>query len=118
MLDKPVGHVFSADDAASLSPRQRMHLILLGVESVAAATRFYEALGWKKSPTGNEGFVKFDLGGYALCLISRADFAKDALYESPVGTGFSGVALIYLAQTADEVPRILAKAAEAGGAPS
>ena len=115
MLDKPVGHVFSADDVAALSPRQRMHLILLGVKSVAESTRFYEALGWKKSPTGNEGFAKFDLGGYALSLISRADFAKDALYESSVGTGFSGVALIYLAQSADEVPRILAKAVEAGG---
>jgi hypothetical protein len=43
-----------------------MHLILLGVESVAESTRFYEALGWKKSPTGNEGFAKFDMGGYAI----------------------------------------------------
>ncbi|WP_295994675.1 VOC family protein [Rugamonas sp.] len=30
-------------------------------------------------------------------------------------TGFSGIALIHLAQSADEVPRILAKAVEAGG---
>lgn len=115
MLSKPVNHIFSSDNVPSLSPRQRMHLILLGVENVASATRFYEALGWKKSPTGNEGFVKFDMGGYAICLISRADFAKDALYESPVGSGFAGVGLIYLAQSADEVPRILAKAVEAGG---
>lgn len=115
MLEKPVGHVFSSDDVASLSPRQRMHLILLGVASVAESTRFYEALGWKKSSTGNEGFAKFDMGGYAICLISRNDFAKDALYETPVGAGFSGVGLIYLAQAAEEVPRILAKAVEAGG---
>lgn len=116
MLDKPVGHVFASDDVPPLSPRQRMHLILLGVDSVAAATQFYEALGWKKSSTGNEGFVKFDMGGYAICLISRNDFAKDALFDSAIGSGFSGVGLIYLAQTADEVPRILAKAVEAGGA--
>lgn len=115
MLDKPVGHVFSSVDVPPLSPRQRTHLILLGVDSVPTATQFYEALGWKKSPTGNEGFVKFDMGGYAICLISRNDFAKDALFDSPVGSGFSGVGLIYLAQTADEVPRILAKAVEAGG---
>ncbi len=115
MLDKPVGHVFSSGDVLPLSPRQRMHLILLGVDSVAAATQFYEALGWKKSPAGNEGFVKFDMGGYAICLISRNDFAQDALFDSAAGSGFSGVGLIYLAQTADEVPRILAKAVEAGG---
>ncbi len=115
MLDKPVGHVFSSDDVLPLSPRQRMHLILLGVDSVPAATQFYEALGWKKSPAGNEGFVKFDMGGYAICLISRNDFAQDALFDSAAGSGFSGVGLIYLAQTADEVPRILAKAVEAGG---
>ena len=92
-----------------------MHLILLGVDSVAKSALFYESLGWKKSPTGNEGFVKFDMGGYAICLISRNDFAKDALFDSAAGSGFSGVGLIYLAQTADEVPRILAKAVEAGG---
>lgn len=115
MLNKSVGHVFPSDTAQSISPRQRLHLILLGVESVSKSALFYEALGWKKSPSGNEGFVKFDLGGYALSLISRNDFAKDALFESPVGSGFSGVGLIYLAQSADEVPRILAKAVEAGG---
>jgi predicted lactoylglutathione lyase len=116
MLDKPVGHVFPSSDVMPLSPRQRLHLILLGVENVSKSTAFYEALGWKKSPTSNEGFVKFDLGGYALSLISRNDFAKDALYETAKGSGFSGVGLIYLAQSADEVPRILAKAVEAGGA--
>jgi predicted lactoylglutathione lyase len=116
MLDKPVGHVFPSDNVQALAPRQRMHLILLGVDNVSKSTLFYESLGWKKSSTGNEGFAKFDMGGYAICLISRTDFAKDALFESPVGAGFSGVGLIYLAQSADEVPRILAKAVAAGGA--
>lgn len=115
MLNKAVGHVFPSDTVQSVSPRQRLHLILLGVESVSKSALFYEALGWKKSPSGNEGFVKFDLGGYALSLISRKDFATDALFESPVGSGFSGVGLIYLAQSADEVPCILAKVVEAGG---
>lgn len=115
MLKQPVGHVFSADSRTALAPSQRLHLILLGVENVGRAAAFYEALGWKKSPTGNDGFVKIDLGGYALCLISRADFAKDALAESPAGNGFSGVGLVYLARTAEEVPRILAKAVAAGG---
>ncbi len=115
MLKEPVGHVFSSETIAAVAPSQRLHLILLGVDNVQKSAAFYEALGWKRSPTGNEGFVKIDLGGYALCLLSRADFAKDALADSPKGTGFSGVGLVYLAKTADEVPRILARAVEAGG---
>lgn len=113
MLEQPVGHVFEAGSA--LAPSQRLHLILLGVDSVERSTAFYEALGWRKSPTSNAGFVKFDLGGYALGLIARADFARDAGFESPHGSGFGGVGLIHIARSADEVPRILAQAVAAGG---
>ena len=105
----------TSESVSSLAPSQRLHIILLGVEDVATSSKFYEALGWRKSPTGHNGFAKFDLGGYALCLISREDFAKDALAPTSKGAGFSGIGLIYLARTADEVPRILAKAVEAGG---
>ncbi|KQX02184.1 glyoxalase [Massilia sp. Root418] len=98
-----------------MAPSQRLHLILLGVDSVARSAAFYEALGWRRSPTGNDGFVKFDLGGYALCLISRTDLARDALEPAPQQSGFSGMALIHLAPSAEDVPRILAQAAAAGG---
>ena len=99
----------------SLAPSQRLHLILLGVDNVPASIKFFEALGWKKSPTGNDGFAKFDMGGYALCLLSREDFARDALSPTSKGSGFAGIGLVYLARTPDEVPRILQKAVEAGG---
>ncbi|XLZ72361.1 VOC family protein [Massilia sp. SR12] len=101
--------------SAPLRPSQRLHLILLGVDDVAASAKFYESLGWAKSPTGNDGFVKFDLGGYALCLLSREAFAKDAMSPTPQGSGFAGVGLVYLARTVDEVPRILEQAVAAGG---
>lgn len=115
MLEHSVGTVFDSKLVESISPRQRLHLILLGVKDVQASATFYEALGWSRSPTGHKGFEKFDLGGYALSLISKEDLAKDALYESSDGTGFSGVALIYLAKTPEEVPAILARAVAAGG---
>ena len=100
----------------SLSPlKQRLHIILLGVNDVAKSAAFYEALGWQRAPSSHAGFVKFDLGGFALALISRADLAKDALEPSPQGSGFSGVALIHLVRTADEVALTLARAVEAGG---
>ena len=115
MLNKSVGYEYLAEDYPAQAPSQRLHLILLGVKSVAKSAAFYEALGWKKSPTGHSGFEKFDLGGYALSLISREDLAKDALYDSSNGSGFPGVALIYLAKTPEEVPGVLKKAVEAGG---
>lgn len=115
MLRKSVGHVFPSREYLPVSPRQRMHLVLLGVGDVARAAAFYEALGWSRSPTGHDGFVKIDLGGYALCLLSRADLAADALAGSPAGSGFSGVALVYLAESPEQVPGILAKAEQAGG---
>jgi predicted lactoylglutathione lyase len=115
MLDQPVGHVFEAGPRDALPPRQRLHLILLGVDSVARSTAFYEALGWTRSPTGNAGFTKFNLGGQALCLMSREALAQDAGFDAQRGSGFSAVALIYLASSAEEVPRILAQAVDAGG---
>lgn len=100
---------------SSMAPSQRLHLILLGVQDVAASVAFYEALGWQQSVTSNAGFAKFDLGGYALCLLAREDFARDALAPSSAGNGFSGIGLVYLARSADEVPHILARAVAAGG---
>ncbi|WP_374586613.1 VOC family protein [Pseudoduganella sp.] len=99
----------------TLRPSQRLHLILLGVDDVGASTMFYEALGWAKSPTSNDGFVKFDLGGYALCLLSRAAFARDAMSPTAQGSGFAGIGLVYLARTPDEVALVLERAVAAGG---
>ncbi len=115
MLNTPIGQTFSAENLAGLAPRQRIHLILLAVTNVAASTEFYQRLGWKIARSSSPEFTKIDLGGHALCLISRSAFAQDALQPETQPTGFSGIGFIYLAQTAEEVPRILAKAEEAGG---
>ncbi|WP_374363298.1 VOC family protein [Pseudoduganella danionis] len=100
---------------AALPPSQRLHLILLGVADVAASVRFYQALGWQQAASSNAGFAKFDLGGYALCLLSRAAFAADALSPTASGNGFAGMALVYLARTPDEVAQVLTRAVAAGG---
>jgi uncharacterized protein len=100
---------------ASPQLKQRLHIILLGVNDVAKSAAFYEALGWQRAPSSHAGFVKFALGGFALALISREDLAKDALESSSQGSGFSGVALIHLVRTANEVSLTLARAVEAGG---
>lgn len=115
MLKNTVGHVFHAGDFNSIAPSQRLHLILLGVQDIAKSRAFYEALGWQKSPTGHDEFVKFDMGGYAVCLIAREALAADSLAETATPGSFSGVAFVYLAKTPEEVPAILAKAVDAGG---
>ena len=95
--------------------KQRLHIILLGVEDVGRAAAFYDALGWRRAADSHAGFVKYDLGGFALALIARRDFAADALSPSHGGSGFAGVGLIYLARSADEVRLLLDRAVAAGG---
>lgn len=115
MLHKKTGHEFPLTGIAAIAPSQRMHLILLGVEDIRRSKQFYEALGWEKSPTGHDEFVKFDLGGYALCLLSRKALAEDSLASSAAAPEFNGVCFVHLVKTPEEVPAVLAKAVAAGG---
>ncbi|MFC7421751.1 VOC family protein [Iodobacter arcticus] len=94
--------------------RQRLNLILLGVSDIAKSTAFYEALGWPKAESSHAEFVKFDLGGVVLAIQSREAFAKDANFATAEGSGFSGVALAYIARSPEDVPRVLDKAANLG----
>ena len=112
----PVGTIFPCVAGSSMPPSQRVHLILLGVRDVSRSAAFYEALGWKKSPTGHAGFVKFNLNGYAFCLLPFSDLAKDALAEASVpNSQFNGVAFVQLAKTMGDVALILERAVASGG---
>lgn len=99
----------------SLPLAQRLHIILLGVDDVQKSARFYDALGWHRATDSHAEFAKYDLGGFAIALISRKDFANDAGYGSCERSGFPGIALIYLARTGEDVGRILERAVAAGG---
>ena len=114
MLEKPVGFTYKHNLLESVPPSQRMHLILLGVDDLARARDFFLALDWVPSATGHDEFVKFDLGGYAICLISRKGLSQDAFGEVRA-KGFNGVCLVHLVKTPEEVPAILAKVEAAGG---
>ena len=98
-----------------MPPSQRIHLIVLGVRDIARSARFYESLGWERASTSNPDFVKFDLGGYALCLLDRDAFARDALAPTAEGSGFAGIALAYVARSPEEVSAVLGTVADAGG---
>ena len=92
---------------------QRVSLITLGVADLAAAKRFYEALGWACKEVEETVFVQ--AGGSAVVLWGREKLAADAGVEDTGADGFGGVALAQNVRSREEVDAIVA-AAEAAGA--
>jgi uncharacterized protein len=90
-------------------------LITLAVDDLAAATRFYEAMGWRRSSASVDGTVAFLRGGsVVLGLFGRDELAADA-GVSPSSPGGAGVAVAMNVTTEQAVDEILATAAQAGG---
>lgn len=92
---------------------QRVSLVTLGVADLARSSRFYEALGWRRSMMNAEGVVFFQTGGMALALFPRDELAKDANIGAN-GDGFCGMALAYNTRSREEVDAVLAEAEAAG----
>jgi catechol 2,3-dioxygenase-like lactoylglutathione lyase family enzyme len=92
---------------------QRVSLITLGVADLAAARRFYEALGWRCKEIEETVFV--EAGGSAIVLWGRDKLAADAGIEDAGSDGFGGVALAHNVRSRAEVDEVIA-AAEAAGA--
>jgi uncharacterized protein len=92
----------------------RVSLITLGVEDLARAQRFYEALGWRRSGASVAGEVAFyQAGGMALGLWSWRSLADDARV-SEAGAGFRRIALAQNVRAKQDVDRVLAEAEAAG----
>jgi uncharacterized protein len=90
-------------------------LITLGVADVAAATHFYQALGWDRSSASVEGTVSFLRGGaMVLALFGRDDLAADAQVP-PDTEGVPAVALAMNLASKAAVDDALDAAARAGG---
>jgi uncharacterized protein len=94
---------------------QRITLVTLGVTDLDAARRFYlDGLGWEALQDAGEA-VFLQMGpGLVLALYGRADLARDA------GTATGPVpppplALAHNVASEDEVHRVVAQMAEAGG---
>ena len=91
--------------------------IMLGVEDLDRAKKFYaEGLGCaidKDYP----GFVSLDLGGgsSSLVLYERGAAAADA-GVSAEGSGFRGMSFHHIVDSRDAVDEVMASAAAAGGA--
>lgn len=102
----------------------RVSLVTLGVADVAAATAFYERLGWERSPASEESVSFFRTAGCVLALFGARDLAADAGRDPQEGErgqqrgqgehGFRGVTLAVNVETPEAVEAALAAAVEAG----
>ena len=92
---------------------QRLSLVTLGVRDVARARAFYEKLGFKRV-AGDDKVCFFQLGGIGLSLYGWDALAEDAL-QAPAGQGFRGISLAHNVRAKEDVARVLAEAAAAGG---
>ena len=91
---------------------QRVSLITLGVGDLAAARRFYEALGWECKEVEETVFVQ--AGGSAVVLWGREKLADDAGVEDARADGFGGIALAQNVRSREEVDETIAAAQAAG----
>ncbi len=92
---------------------QRVTMISLGVDDVAASTAFYKRLGWVPSVgMSNESITFFQIGGIFMGLYGRTALAEEA--NLTVGTGFGGMAIAYNGRSKDEVDAVLALAEKSG----
>ena len=92
---------------------QRLSLVTVGVEDLAAARSFYEGLGWRTNAAPGDDVVFFQAGGMVVALWSRAELAEDSGVEDSGGWG--GVTLAYNTRSEDEVDEVIETARKAGG---
>lgn len=94
---------------------KRVSLITLGVEDVARARSFYEALGWQLDggvDDESDHVAFFQTGGSIVALWDRTKLAADSGVEDRGGWG--GVTLAYNVRSSQEVDAVLDEARQAG----
>lgn len=93
---------------------QRVTLITLGVADLAAAKRFYAAIGWQEHGPGQEGVAFYQMHGAVMALFGRADLAADqGRPGAALGTGAMTLAQNFATEA--EVDAAFATALAAGG---
>ncbi len=92
---------------------QRLSLVTLAVEDLAAARAFYEGLGWRCAFSDGDDVAFFQLNGIVFSLYRRAAMAAELdCPEEVLGPG--GSALAYNVREHDDVDAVLEAAAAAG----
>ncbi|HEV7586128.1 MAG TPA: VOC family protein [Solirubrobacteraceae bacterium] len=89
-----------------------MTALTLGVDDLARAKAFYEALGWRSNTPPEMDVVFFQVGGMVVALWDREKIAEDSGVQ--LGSGYGGVTLAYNARSPAEVDAVIAEARAAG----
>lgn len=95
----------------------RINLVTLGVMDLAVARAFYEKLGFKASPAGNDNVAFFDANGVVLGLYGHDALAEDAEVKSAPPPAFRGVSLAWNAESEAAADAIFEQAISAGAKP-
>jgi uncharacterized protein len=82
---------------------QRISLVTLGVENLARARAFYEALGWRGAQQPDDEIAFFQAGGMVF-----------GLWTALGGHGAPGIELAHNVRSPQEVDALLAGAVQAG----
>jgi catechol 2,3-dioxygenase-like lactoylglutathione lyase family enzyme len=91
---------------------QRVSVVTLGVQDLARARRFYEALGWTTGAQPADDVVFFQAGGTIVSLWGREQLAEDTRVSDSGGWG--GITLAQNVHSPAEVDAVLAAAEDAG----
>lgn len=91
----------------------RISLVTLGVEDLARARAFYEAIGWKASSASQAEIVFLQGNGFALALFGREALAADTGVPN-LAPGFAGIVLAWNGRTKADVDAAYSRALAAG----
>ena len=91
---------------------QRISVVTLGVQDLARARTFYQALGWIPGSEVEDDVVFFQAGGVVVGLWDRAQLAEDSSVTD--GGGWGGITLAHNVRSPEEVDRVIAEAGAAG----
>jgi predicted lactoylglutathione lyase len=95
---------------------QRITLITLGVDDLAASKAFYAKLGWEPHPSPAEEVVFYQANGFVFGLFGRAALAKDQGREgAALETGAMTLAQNFASEA--EVDAVYQQALDAGAKP-
>lgn len=95
---------------------QRLSVVTLGSDDIAAARAFYARLGWREAGASNAQVAFYQLGGLVLGLYGRAALADEAGLPDAVDRDrFGGIALAFNVREKAEVDDVLGEAEAAGG---
>ena len=93
----------------------RISVVTLGVSDLERSIRFYEALGWRRSPKSIEGEICwFTTADSVLGLFPNDKLAADAGVPADGHTGFRGITLAINLETDEAVASMMSEALAAG----